>query len=166
MVAHARELVAADRVVLTRSPSAGPGGGGRRRGRSLAHSRRSARGAIHVPVELGPRLFGVLSAVRESGEGFEADDADVLGRLARSSAAAMANAVDFDRERRIARALTRGFVPDALPDLPGWELGLLYEPAARQPAGGDVYGAWEVPGRRRLRCWSATWPARAWRPPR
>ena len=25
-------------------------------------------------------------------------------------------------------------------------MGLLYEPAARQPAGGDVYGAWELPG--------------------
>ena len=58
----------------------------------------------------------------------------------------MANAMDFDRERRIARALTRGFVPDALPDLPDWELGLLYEPAAHQPAGGDLYGAWDVPG--------------------
>jgi len=38
-------------------------------------------------------------------------------------------------------------VPDALPDLADWELGLLYEPAARQDAGGDVYGAWEVAGR-------------------
>jgi serine phosphatase RsbU (regulator of sigma subunit) len=99
-----------------------------------------------VPVELGPRIFGVLSAVRESGPGFAAEDAELLGRIARSSAAAMANAVDFDRERRIARALTRGFVPEALPELPGWELGLLYEPAARQPAGGDIYGVWEMPG--------------------
>jgi len=145
VVAHARELVAADRVVLTRSPGAGPEAAA---ASEVARYRRPqvGGGAIHVPVELGPRLFGVLSAVRESGEDFEADEAEVLGRLARSSAAAMANAVDFDRERRIARALTRGFVPDALPDLPDWELGLLYEPAAHQPAGGDVYGAWEVPG--------------------
>ena len=55
----------------------------------------------------------------------------------------MANAVDFDRERSIARALTRGFVPDSLRQLSGWEFGLLYEPAGHQPAGGDVYGAWE-----------------------
>ena len=156
VVAHALELVGADRVVLTRSQ---PRGAAAAAGLAVdcepsmgavAEVSRSRvpqvdGSAIHVPVALGPRLFGVLSAFRISGESFAAADADLLGRLARSSAAAMANAVDFDHERRIARALTRGFVPDSLPSLAGWELGLLYEPAARQPAGGDVYGAWEVP---------------------
>jgi hypothetical protein len=146
VVAHARALVTADRVVLSLAPGVGPEAAAVAEVARLRRAQIDAR-AIHVPVELGPRLFGVLSAVRESGEPFDADDADLLARLARSSAAAMANAVDFERERRIARALTRGFVPDALPELPEWELGLLYEPAARQPAGGDVYGAWEVPGR-------------------
>ena len=62
-------------------------------------------------------------------------------KLARSSAAAIANAIDFERERRIARALTLGFVPESLPELPGYETGLLYAPAAGEPTGGDVYGA-------------------------
>jgi serine phosphatase RsbU (regulator of sigma subunit) len=97
-------------------------------------------------VALGPRLFGVLSAFRAAGDSFTGYEADLLGRLARSSAAAMANAVDFGRERRIARALTRGFVPDSPPELADWDLGLLYEPAGRQSVGGDVYGAWEVAG--------------------
>ena len=89
----------------------------------------------------------------------------MLSRLARSSAAAIANAIDFERERRIARSLTRGFVPDSLPEFGGYEIGLLYEPAARQPAGGDLYGAWALPRGGGCRCWSATWPAREWRPP-
>lgn len=158
VVAHTLELVGADRAILTRGRDPGvraaagsavecePSAG------ALAAVVRSriaevGRGALHVPVALGPRLFGVLSAFRVGDAPFTDEDADVLGRLARSCAAALANAVDFERERRIARALTRGFVPESLPELAEWELGLLYEPAARQPAGGDVYGVWEATGR-------------------
>ena len=156
VVAHALSLLSADRVVLTRSQhtgaaaATGPATGCEPSVGVVAEVSRSRvpktdGNAIYVPVALGPRLFGVLSAFRTSAASFTDAEVELLGRLARSSAAAMANAVDFDRERRIARALTRGFVPDSLPRLAGWELGLLYEPAAGQPAGGDVYGAWEVP---------------------
>jgi serine phosphatase RsbU (regulator of sigma subunit) len=99
---------------------------------------------LHVSLAVGPRLFGVLTAFRR-GVPFAVADAELLGRLARSSAAAIANAIDFERERTIARALTRGFVPESLPDLPGYDVGLVYEPAASQPAGGDLYGAWPLP---------------------
>ena len=156
VVAHVLELVAADRAVLTRAQHRGPAaaaGPAVECEPSMGSVSEVARSrvpqvdgrAMHVPVALGPRLFGVLSAFRTSGEPFGEAEVELLGRLARSSAGAMANAVDFDRERRIARALTRGFVPDSLPRLTGWDLGVLYEPAAGQPAGGDVYGAWEVP---------------------
>jgi hypothetical protein len=50
------------------------------------------------------------------------------------------------RERRVAIALTRGLVPEPLPELPGFETGLLYAPALGDPAGGDVFGAWSLPG--------------------
>ena len=43
----------------------------------------------------------------------------MLVKLARSSAGAIANAIDYERERRIARALTLGFVPESLPEVPG-----------------------------------------------
>ena len=58
----------------------------------------------------------------------------------------MANAHDFDRERRVARALTAGFVPSTPLDINDYEVGLLYEPAQDQPAGGDVFGTWVLPG--------------------
>ncbi len=156
VVEHALELVGAGRVVFSRSPdhrhAAAVGTAEWQPSpadlAAVARSRvwQVEGDTVHVPVTLGPRLFGVLSAFRGPGEPFDDEEADLLGRLARTSAAAIANAVDFDRERRIARALTRGFVPDSLPQVPGWEIGLLYEPAARQPAGGDVYGAWKLPG--------------------
>jgi hypothetical protein len=102
--------------------------------------------AIHAPIELGPRLYGVLTVAHEEPGRFGEEDLDLLARLARSSAAAIANAIDFRRERRIARALTLGFVPESLPELAGYETGLLYAPALGEPTGGDVYGAWQLPG--------------------
>ena len=99
---------------------------------------------MHAPIELGPRLYGVLTVGHEAADRFGEDDLELLVKLARSSAAAIANAIDYQRERRIARALTLGFVPESLPELPGYETGLLYAPAANETTGGDVYGAWPV----------------------
>jgi sigma-B regulation protein RsbU (phosphoserine phosphatase) len=101
---------------------------------------------MHAPIELGPRLYGVLTVGHEEPDRFGEGDLELLVKLARSSAAAIANAIDFQRERHIARALTAGFVPESLPELPGYETGLLYAPAAGEATGGDVYGAWPVAG--------------------
>ena len=101
---------------------------------------------MHAPIVLGPRLFGVLTAADERADLFDEDDLDLLAKLARSCAAAIANAIDFERERRVAGALTLGFVPEYLPEVPGFEVGLFYEPSASQPTGGDVYGAWQTQG--------------------
>jgi GAF domain-containing protein len=100
---------------------------------------------MHVPILLGPRLFGILTVGHEEPDRFDEGDLEVLVKLARSSAAAIANAIDFQRERRIARALTLGFVPESLPEVEGFEVGLLYAPAANEPTGGDLYGAWRLP---------------------
>ena len=37
-------------------------------------------------------------------------------------------------------------MPESLPELAGYETGLLYAPAANEATGGDVYGAWPVGG--------------------
>jgi len=112
----------------------------------LGFMRKEGVGSLmHVPIELGPRLYGVLTVAHDGPRRFAEADLDLLVRLARSSAAAIANALDFERERRIARALTLGFVPESLPEVPGYETGLLYAPALGEPTGGDVYGAWRLP---------------------
>ena len=122
-----REVARARKPVLHRGVAASPLGS-----------------VMHVPIELGPRLYGVITVGHEDPESFDSDELDMLVKLARSSAGAIANAVDYERERRIARALTLGFVPESLPEVPGYETGLLYAPAANEPTGGDVYGAWPV----------------------
>ncbi|HEY1357229.1 MAG TPA: SpoIIE family protein phosphatase [Thermoleophilaceae bacterium] len=101
---------------------------------------------LHAPIELGPRMFGVLTVAHDEAGRLGEEELELLVKLARSSAAAIANALDFQRERRIARALTLGFVPESLPEVTGFDSGLLYAPAAGEPTGGDVYGAWGLPG--------------------
>ena len=114
---------------------------------NVARTREPEMGShsMHVPVTLGPRLFGILSVEREKGAPFDDEALDVLQKLARVAAAGIANAIDFERERRIARALTRGFVPESLPKVDEYELGLLCEPADSQPTGGDLHGVWVLP---------------------
>lgn len=100
----------------------------------------------HVPIELGPRRFGVLSVAHPDRDALGDAQLALLESLSRPAAAAIANALEFQHERRIARALTRGFIPGDPPELEGFALGLVYEPAGHQVSGGDVFGVWRLPG--------------------
>jgi GAF domain-containing protein len=103
------------------------------------------RSFVHVPLTLGSRLFGVLTVADEEPEAL---DEEVLARLVafgRVAAGAIANALDFQRERRVAHALTLGFVPGPLPELEGFDAGLVYEPAGGVAGGGDFFGIWRLP---------------------
>ena len=104
-------------------------------------------GVAHVPILLGPRVFGVLSATA-APEGFAVGGLDRLTAFAPAAAAALANALDYERERRIVHAMTAGFVPQGLPGLADHEVGLVYEPAGQQASGGDIFGIWPLPGGR------------------
>ena len=104
------------------------------------------RSFAHVPLELGPRRFGVLTvAPSRGGRARRARAWRCCESLARPAAAAIANALEFQHERRIASALTRGFIPDAPPELEGFSLGLVYEPVGQEVSGGDVFGVWRQP---------------------
>lgn len=166
-VSHARGLVRADHVLLTRvAPGSATLASAAHDGEpvpaeaagltagslaDVAREREAVRGtgampSAHAPLLLGPRLYGILSAVRREGPLFDDHDVQLLRSVARISAAALANALAFEREHRIASALAQGFVPEALPAVPGYDVGLLSEPADSQQSGGDVYGAWGLPG--------------------
>ncbi len=101
---------------------------------------------VHVPIALGPRRFGVLSVGHPDDDAFGDRDIALLESLARLAAGAIANALEFQHERRIARALTRGYIPDAPPELDGFALGVVYEPAGHEVSGGDIFGVWRLPG--------------------
>ena len=100
---------------------------------------------MHVPITLGGRLFGVLSATHALPGRFGEDDLRRLAALGVGAAGAIAHALEFEHERRIARALTAGFVPGPPDPMTGLELGLVYEPVAHEVGGGDVFGVWTLP---------------------
>jgi serine phosphatase RsbU (regulator of sigma subunit)/GNAT superfamily N-acetyltransferase len=100
---------------------------------------------VHVPLGLGPRRFGMLTVIHPDEDGLDAERLALLDSLARAAAAAIANALEFQHERRIAGALTRGFVPGAPPELEGFDLGLVYEPVGHEVSGGDIFGVWRLP---------------------
>ena len=104
------------------------------------------RSFVHVPLELGPRRFGVLTVCHPEPDGLDAARLALLEALARPAAAAIANALEFQHERRIASALTRGFIPGTPPELEGFSLGVVYEPVGHEVSGGDVFGVWRLPG--------------------
>ena len=98
----------------------------------------------HVPLSIGARLFGVLTVADERPD--LCDDA-LLARMEAfggAAAGAIANALDFARERRVALALTRGFVPGPLPELEGFDAGLVFEPSGHAAGGGDFFGIWRL----------------------
>ena len=162
VVEHARPAVNADRALVSRvlpsgeltSAASVPAEGGPEIDPGQVAQVAQARSAgvfegaapsAHVPLVLGPRLFGVLSVARSGDQPFTDQEVEILLRLARSSVAAIVNAAHFEQERRVARALTRGFVPDKPPAVDDYELAALYEPAGGEAAGGDVYGMWTRP---------------------
>jgi GAF domain-containing protein/GNAT superfamily N-acetyltransferase len=98
----------------------------------------------HVPIQLGPRLFGVLSASHHTPGWLDEACLSRLVAFGRAAAGAIANALDFQRERHIVHALTRSFVPGPPPALPGLELGLVYHPVGEELGGGDFFGAWRA----------------------
>jgi GAF domain-containing protein/GNAT superfamily N-acetyltransferase len=103
---------------------------------------------MHVPITLGPRLFGVLSAGRTEPPALGEAELQLATKLVPAAAGAIANALDHQRERRVTTALTRGYVLGPSPRLPGLELGLVYEPAGHDAGGGDIFGAWTLPSGR------------------
>jgi len=137
MLTQARELTGARDAGFVRADAAGrvPGG----------LEPELAGGEVRVPVALGARLFGVLTATAGPA-GFAPGGVARLVALAPAAAAALANAHAYDRERRVARAMTAGFVPQRPPALDDHEVGLVYEPAGHEASGGDVFGIWTLPG--------------------
>ncbi len=100
---------------------------------------------VHVPLGLGPRRFGMLTVIHPDEGALGGEVLALLDSFARVAAAAIANALEFQHERTIAGALTRGFVPGAPPELEGFELGLVYEPVGHEVSGGDIFGVWRLP---------------------
>ncbi len=106
------------------------------------------RAALLVPMKIRGRTIGTISLVSsESGRTFDAGDVEFAEQIAERAALAVENARLYGERAGIARTLQASLLPEALPELPDWELAAMYRPAAQEgEVGGDFYDVWEAGG--------------------
>jgi len=104
------------------------------------------RAALIVPLTIGGRAIGALTLVNsESGRSFDAGDVEFAAQIAARAAVAVESARLYSERSTVARTLQSSLLPEAIPDIPGWEVAALYRPAGHESeVGGDFYDFWEV----------------------
>ncbi len=111
---------------------------------------------IAVPLMIKAELFGIL-VLEEADDArrFRARRLEILNGIAQQAALAiqsdrlqgeMVVRERLETEVKLARQIQRAFIPQTLPQIPGWELAGRWE-TARQ-VGGDFYDVIELPGGR------------------
>src|SRR5262249_46839734 len=102
------------------------------------------RSFVHVPIEVGEGVYGVLNVNSLRPDAFGPRDQRVLAELARHASVALQNALLFERERENAEALQDALLAEEPPEVPGLELATLYRAAAGAMVGGDLYNIWRL----------------------
>jgi serine phosphatase RsbU (regulator of sigma subunit) len=104
------------------------------------------RAVLVVPMKVRARTIGALTMVSaDSGRSFGHSDLEFAEQLAERAALAVENARLYSERSEVARTLQRSLLPDALPEIPGWEIAVLYRPAGHgNEVGGDFYDVWEA----------------------
>jgi serine phosphatase RsbU (regulator of sigma subunit) len=110
----------------------------------------SIRSAAVVPMAVGGRAIGAMSFFTStSGRRFTEADLALAEQLARRAAVAVENSRLHTTLSEVADTLQRSLLPHELPDVPGWEIGALYQPARDEPrieVGGDFYEVFDTDG--------------------
>jgi PAS domain S-box-containing protein len=106
------------------------------------------RSALIVPLRIGARTIGALTMVSsESGRRFDERDVEFAAQIAARAATAVESARLYSERSAIALTLQNSLLPEAIPEIPGWDIAALYRPAGHESeVGGDFYDFWEVDG--------------------
>lgn len=111
----------------------------------------SSEQAYLIPLVARGRCLGVIVMGAPS---FPLGALEMGEELGRRTALAIDNARLFAAQTAMSRALQRSLLPPALPDIPGIEVAVVYEPAGEgTEVGGDFYDLFEAPTREGERCW-------------
>jgi serine phosphatase RsbU (regulator of sigma subunit)/anti-sigma regulatory factor (Ser/Thr protein kinase) len=106
-----------------------------------------SQGELIGVLNLGPRLSeqDYSSDDRKLLDGLAAQAAPALrvGQLVREQEAEAATRQRYEQELEVARLIQQNFLPQELPDLPGWQLAAYYSPA--REVGGDFYDVIPLP---------------------
>ena len=101
-----------------------------------------------VPITAHGQTLGALTFVAaESGRTFGLDDLELAEELGRRAGMAVANARAYTERAQIARTLQAGLRPPELPQIEGWDIASMHEPAGEaNEVGGDFFEVFEVAG--------------------
>ena len=107
------------------------------------------RSSICAPLIARGRTLGTITFARNKpGSRYDPEDLSLAESLAARCASAIDNARLYASQSRVARALQGSLLPTYLPEIPGFEVGLLYVPASEANIGGDFYDLFDVSERR------------------
>jgi PAS domain S-box-containing protein len=106
------------------------------------------RSAAIVPMRVAAKTIGVMTFVTsDSLRELTASDLSLAEQLGRRAAVAVENSRLHTRLADVAETLQQSLLPTELPDVPGWEVASLYNPAEtgqRIEVGGDFYEMFEA----------------------
>ncbi|MDL4770540.1 SpoIIE family protein phosphatase [Actinomadura xylanilytica] len=105
--------------------------------------------AYAFPLIARGRRIGAIVIGRPAGDRFPRSAVELAEELSRRAALAVDNARLFSAQTAMSSALQRSLLPPAIPDIPGLEVAVVYEPAGEgSEVGGDFYDVFEsVAGR-------------------
>jgi serine phosphatase RsbU (regulator of sigma subunit) len=106
----------------------------------LAPFLRKGSSAALIPIATPAELLATLTIISlDPGRPVAGEIADTALSIAGQAALAIDNARLYGQQKAFADTMQRSLLPRTAPELPGLELGDVYESAARVEVGGDVY---------------------------
>ena len=106
----------------------------------LAPFLRKGSSAALIPIATPTELLATLTIISlHPGRPVAGEIAETALAIAGQAALAIDNARLYGQQKAFADTMQRSLLPRAAPELPGLELGDVYESAARVEVGGDVY---------------------------
>ncbi|QFG27617.1 SpoIIE family protein phosphatase [Actinomadura sp. WMMB 499] len=96
------------------------------------------------PLIARGRRTGTIVIGRPAGDRFARSAIELAEELSRRAALAVDNARLFSAQTAMSSALQRSLLPPAIPEIPGLEVAVVYEPAGEgSEVGGDFYDVFE-----------------------
>ncbi|WP_231332281.1 SpoIIE family protein phosphatase [Actinomadura graeca] len=110
------------------------------------------------PLVARGRRIGTIVIGRPSGDRFPRSAIELAEELGRRAALAVDNARLFSAQTAMSSALQRSLLPPGIPEIPGLEVAVVYEPAGEgSEVGGDFYDVFESGPRQGGPAASARW---------
>jgi serine phosphatase RsbU (regulator of sigma subunit) len=102
--------------------------------------------AALVPIAAAGELLAELTVLSLDPAGpIDADTLATARTIAQQAALAIDNARLYQQQKHFAETMQQSLLPSERPDVPGLEVGTVYESAAQVDVGGDVFDFMELP---------------------